>query len=252
VHQLRLLFLQLYKTDAPAVRPDEELAYLAITRPEIDELVEPEVLQQEPGSLIDNLPNVGSPSSTCVNTPNVSRPSSPLHRELSASRSSVLGKRVSQDRDTSRSPGDRPKKSDGFERLREEDHPSEAEHDFEMVDAPEEEKSKPIHQEFAERQSVAMTDPPSSAPSTTADMDIDRLKLKSPEIDQPEEVKTDYAPPPGPPPLPPRPRRASKGTLNAGLKFGKPLTAMYRLTSRSTTRFGRGSNQCAFAAGDRL
>lgn len=222
VHQLRLLFLQLYKTDAPAVRPDEELAYLAITRPEIDEIVEPEETKQEPGSIIDNLPTVGSPSSTCVNTPNVSRPSSPLHRELSASRSSVLGKRVSQDRDTSRSPGDRPKKSDGFERLREEDLSSEAEHDFEMVDAPEEEKSKPIHQEFAESQSAAMTDAPSSAPSTTADMDIDRLKLKSPEIDA-DPIKADYAPPPGPPPLPPRPRRASKGTLNAGLKFGKSL-----------------------------
>nr|KIR50274.1 ubiquitin carboxyl-terminal hydrolase 25/28 [Cryptococcus bacillisporus CA1280] len=40
VRQLRLLFLQLYKTELPAVRPDEELAYLAITRPEIDRMVE--------------------------------------------------------------------------------------------------------------------------------------------------------------------------------------------------------------------
>jgi len=213
VHQLRLLFVQLYKTDAAAVRPDEELAYLAITRPEYDELIEP---VEEPGSLIDNLPTVGSPSSTMVNTPANSQPSSPLRRSPSVSRSSVLGKRVSQDRESA-SPGERPKKSDGFEKLAEVD---DVEHDFEMVDPLGEEKSKPVHHEFAEDISSITTDVPSSAPSTTADMDIDGLKLKSPEVEQQDPMET-FAPPPGPPPLPPRPRRASKGTLDAGLKFGE-------------------------------
>jgi ubiquitin carboxyl-terminal hydrolase 25/28 len=217
VYQLRLLFLQLYKTDAAAVRPDEELAYLAITRPEFDSVIE---AVEEPGSLLDSLPDVGSPSSTMVNTPVNSRPTSPLLRSPSISRSSVLGKRVSQDRESA-SPGERPKKSDGFEKLAEVD---DVEHDFEMVDNTEEEKPKPVHHEFAEDLPSISTDIPSSAPSTTADMDIDGLKLKSPELESQDRIDREtFAPPAGPPPLPPRPRRASKGTLNAGLKFGESL-----------------------------
>ncbi|KAK4683835.1 hypothetical protein P7C73_g6382, partial [Tremellales sp. Uapishka_1] len=62
VRQLRLLFLQLYKSELAAVRPDEELAYLAITRPEIDAVV---VEQPEPVSLpvvptLDTLPTLNS------------------------------------------------------------------------------------------------------------------------------------------------------------------------------------------------
>lgn len=90
VRQLRLLFLQLYKTELPAVRPDEELAYLAITRPEIDSMVEQ---TQEPSTelsastatatdsaqitpnLLDSIPSVPelttlpSPSSTIFASP---------------------------------------------------------------------------------------------------------------------------------------------------------------------------------------
>lgn len=90
VRQLRLLFLQLYKTELPAVRPDEELAYLAITRPEIDSMVEQ---TQEPPTelsastataidsahitpnLLDSIPSVPdlttlpSPSSTIFASP---------------------------------------------------------------------------------------------------------------------------------------------------------------------------------------
>jgi len=124
---------------------------------------------------------------------------------------------VSQDRESA-SPGERPKKSDGFEKLAEVD---DVEHDFEMVDTAEDEKPKPVHQEYSDDLPSISTDIPSSAPSTTADMDIDGLKLKSPEFEQ-NPIEMDFAPPPRPPPLPPRPRRASKGTLNAGLKFGKP------------------------------
>jgi len=217
------LFLQLYKTEGSSVRPDEELAYLAITRPEFDAVIE---TVEEPGSLIDNLPNVGSPASTMVNTPINSRPSSPLRRSPSVSRSSVLGKRISQDRESA-SPGERPKKSDGFEKLAE---VNDVEHDFEMVDNAVDEKEQPVHQEFSDDLPSISTDIPSSAPSTTADMDIDGLKLKSPEFEQQNPIEMDFAPPPGPPPLPPRPRRASKGTLNAGLKFGKSL---HRTQSRA-------------------
>ncbi|KIR55761.1 ubiquitin carboxyl-terminal hydrolase 25/28 [Cryptococcus gattii Ru294] len=86
VRQLRLLFLQLYKTELPAVRPDEELAYLAITRPEIDRMVEQ---TQEPSTelstaidsaqitsnVLDSIPSVPnlttlpSPSSTIFASP---------------------------------------------------------------------------------------------------------------------------------------------------------------------------------------
>jgi ubiquitin carboxyl-terminal hydrolase 25/28 len=204
--------LQLYKTDAPAVRPDEELAYLAITRPEVDQIVEPD--PPVSSSMIDDLPTVGSPSSTCVNTPSNSRPSSPLRRSVSASRSSILGKRISQDRDTSESPGDRPKKSDGFERLREETPPSDP---FEMVERPDDVQATPVQRESTPPSSA--TDA-SSVPSSAIGPDIEGLRLKSPAIESSNPMET-YAPPPGPPPLPPRPRRASKGTLNAGLKFGE-------------------------------
>jgi hypothetical protein len=156
-----------------------------------------------------------------VNTPINSRPSSPLRRSPSVSRSSVLGKRVSQDRESA-SPGERPKKSDAFEKLAEVD---DVEHDFEMVDNAEDEQLKPVHLEFSDDLPSISTDIPSSAPSTTADMDIDGLKLKSPEREQ-NPAEMDFAPPPGPPPLPPRPRRASKGTLNAGLKFGKSFEGL--------------------------
>jgi ubiquitin carboxyl-terminal hydrolase 25/28 len=209
VHQLRRLFLQLYKTEASAVRPDEELAYLAITRPEIDDIVQPE--EPEKSTILDDMPTLASPSSTKVNTPEPSRPSSPMMRQASPSRSSVLGKRESQSRSPYASPGDRPRRSDGFIKLQEAD--AEADSDFQMIDV--DEKSQPIHQEFA--------DPPSSddKPSSTAGMDMESLHLNSPDVEASEPIPPVYQPPPGPPPLPPRPRRDSKGTLNAGLKFGE-------------------------------
>jgi hypothetical protein len=172
------------------------------------------VQPHEPGSVIDNLPTIASPSSTKVNTPEPSRPSSPMHRSASPSRSSILGKRVSQDRESSGSPGDRPRRTEGFEKLKEVEPATDS--DFQMVDD-EQEKTKPVHQEFA-------NDLPSNEePSSTSGMEMENLKLKSPEVEEMDPMTTMYQPPPGPPPLPPRPRRDSKGTLNAGLKFGASI-----------------------------
>ena len=132
VRQLRLLFLQLYKSEQAWVRPDEELAYLAITRPEVDEIVAPK-------TTIDSIPNVASPSasSTRVATPDSSS-LSPLPSAPPSPKHQVLGKRASTDRDFSpRSTEERTRlKSEDFERVEETD---DAEEDsFEMVPRPSE------------------------------------------------------------------------------------------------------------------
>lgn len=190
----------------------------------------------EPGSILDSIPTIASPSSTRVNTPARSRPASPTQRSASPTRSSILGKRASQDRESSNSPKDRPKRSDTFANddlmvLSDSGEAGSGE-DFEMVSKPEE----PRHQDSTiSTTSDTVTVTPAyeelGPPSPTPGMDMESLKLKSPEIEtqnpmdaagQVDANTTVYQPPPGPPPLSPRPRRTSKATLNAGLKFGEP------------------------------
>ncbi|WVW83772.1 hypothetical protein I302_105793 [Kwoniella bestiolae CBS 10118] len=220
VRQLRLLFLQLYKSETSSVRPDEELAYLAITRPEVDAIVEPRTAPQAESpknkfSLDDipDIPDVPSPSSTQVATPISSPDLKPVQVESSTStvtvrddrESSVLGKRASEDRDDSSSPS-----SGGVIRHKSDDQvasPMEVD-DFELV-------SKPG------------IDEPVQADSPSATMDLGHLDLKSPIpeskeefIPQQQEEEVKYASPSVPPPLPPRPQLAKKDTLSSGLRFG--------------------------------
>lgn len=197
VRQLRLLFLQLYKSERSSVRPDEELAYLAITRPEVDKIVEPEATVAP--FTIDSIPDITSPTSTRVNTPevsptipNTSLPGSPLFDTERAS--SILGKRASTDRDdSSRSSTEHTRqKSEGF------DNDSDAQlfdrHDL----APSESGDFDVGH---------------SAESPSAITDLGALKLKSPEVEDPLEATV-------PPPLPPRPVAARRDTLASGLRFG--------------------------------
>ncbi|WRT66247.1 uncharacterized protein IL334_003200 [Kwoniella shivajii] len=236
VRQLRLLFLQLYKSELPSVRPDEELAYLAITRPEVDAIVEPQIAPPPQPSTsrltlddIPDIPDIPSPSSTQVASPITSPVLTPVDNgkphEASSStdredkESSILGKRASEDRD------DSSRSSQEYFR-----HKSEGAHD---VDSPTEMEIDDFE---------LVTKPPPDSPSAT--MDLTHLDLKSPipeskdefienfdipdqaEIEsgngkaplQEEEVK--YDPPSVPPPLPPRPHLAKKDTLSSGLRFG--------------------------------
>ncbi|OCF60484.1 hypothetical protein L486_00117 [Kwoniella mangroviensis CBS 10435] len=228
VRQLRLLFLQLYKSESPSVRPDEELAYLAITRPEVDAIVEPPQPEQASTSKfslddIPDIPDVPSPSSTQVATPISSPELKPAQADSSTStvtaredrESSVLGKRASEDRDDSSSPS-----GGGVTRLKSDEtnthvtSPLEID-DFELVPRPD------THDVEAQ---------PMQPDSPSATMDLGHLDLKSPIpetkeefFQQPgpheqEEVK--YDPPSVPPPLPPRPNLAKKDTLSSGLRFG--------------------------------
>jgi hypothetical protein len=101
--------------------------------------------------------------------------------------------------------------------------------DFEMISKPEE---MPHQNSTLSQVSDTVTVTPAHdelrAPSPTPGMELESLKLKSPEAEtrNPMDIAGEntqvYQPPPGPPPLPPRPRRTSKATLNAGLKFGRP------------------------------
>jgi ubiquitin carboxyl-terminal hydrolase 25/28 len=211
VRQLRLLFLQLYKSDQAAVRPDEELAYLAITRPEVDQIVAPEVPRPVTPTRestiipsLDSIPNIPSPESTQVGTPPQSPTEMDISRPPSPSRSrSVLGKRVSQDREdssSSRSGEERSRlKSDGFEHVQEVESPMEVEGgstgEFEMV-------------ENVERP---------GSPSATNE--IAALRLKSPIVE--ESLGT------VPPPLPPRLAVVRQATLASGLQFGEPSSKLY-------------------------
>lgn len=185
----------------------------------------------EPGSILDSIPTIASPSSTRVNTPSQSRTVSPTQRSVSPTRSSILGKRASQDRESSNSPKDRPKRSDTHnDDLMSISDSGEAGSgdDFEMISKPEEPKHR---SSTLSNVSDTITVTPALEElreiSPSPGMDIESLKLKSPGVENQNPMDaldgntTMYQPPPGPPPLPPRPRRTSKGTLNAGLKFGK-------------------------------
>lgn len=133
---MRLLFLQLYKSTEPSVRPDEELAYLAITRPEVNDIVEPVPDTVKAGRItLDTIPDAASLSDslTQVDPSSPSPPSllgdddvdndkviteSPLVSPTQSTFGrSVLGKRASQDREASPNEGgdDRSRlKSEGF------------------------------------------------------------------------------------------------------------------------------------------
>jgi len=231
VRRLRLLFLQLYKSVDASVRPDEELAYLAITRPEVDRIVEPEVTVIPP---LNSIPTMPSPSSTLVNTPDLSPEaheiSSPISDSQDGERSrSVLGKRASQDRenssgssgDVTRHKGDTALDPAGIDVSMEIDRASD---DYEMV-------AKPDRK---------------SAHSPSNMTDIAGLDLKSPteekELDWTTSVGSVQEPTPshtpplgplivqsGPPPLPPRPPLpARQDTLASGLRFGETILAARR------------------------
>ncbi|WVF71581.1 hypothetical protein IAT40_006389 [Kwoniella sp. CBS 6097] len=252
VRQLRMLFLQLYKSELPSVRPEEELAYLAITRPEIDAIVEPELhaspdatTAPAPSRLtldsIPDIPDVPSPSSTQVATPastpgarNANLPATSALDPRGGEDVSVLGKRASEDRDDSsrsslesthvrhKSEGD---VVEGFEEIDRTQSPMEVDtDDFELIPKPDQ------------------------APSPSATMDLGHLDIKSPApegsgsgvsgtgtdegyftsrarqdtlkppLSGHQEEKFD--PPSVPPPLPPRPHFAKKDTLSSGLRFG--------------------------------
>jgi ubiquitin carboxyl-terminal hydrolase 25/28 len=183
------------------VRPEEELAYLAITRPEVDQIVSPEETQPAAGSILDAIPTIPSPSSTRVNSPELSPtipdtslPGSPRPGFQRAS--SVLGKRASTDRDDSSGSSLEHSrlKSEGFEDLgdvtpKDEDKEQDG---FEFVSG--------------ERQREDVDSP-------LAVTDLEGLKLKSPELEDPVESSV-------PPPLPPRPPMVKKDTLASGLRFG--------------------------------
>jgi ubiquitin carboxyl-terminal hydrolase 25/28 len=198
VRQLRLLFLQLYKSESSSVRPDEELAYLAITRPEIDQIVEPETAPQR--ITLDTIPDIPSASSTRVNSPvasptipTASLPGSPV---FDAEASSVLGKRASTERDdSSRSSGEHTRqKSEGYDDLS----------GAIMLEPP-----------SAKQDTAAGDEMDRPAESPSAITDLGALKLKSPELeDKPKEATV-------PPPLPARPGPPTrKDTLASGLRFG--------------------------------
>ena len=222
VRQLRYLFLQLYKCEGSSVRPEEELAYLAITRPEVDQIVEPEASKS--ATILDSIPDIPditSGSSTRVNTPDISPtipttslPGSPRRPEVVRA-SSVLGKRPSEDRDNSpRSSEDNSRqKSDGFEDLG----------DITPI--------RPGVEDEYELVSEHTLDGRVESPSAATDLGA--LKLKSPEPAAREEQKIveDSSPiemlktgdrneATVPPPLPPRPTVTRKDTLASGLRFG--------------------------------
>ncbi|WWC61766.1 uncharacterized protein I303_104351 [Kwoniella dejecticola CBS 10117] len=249
VRQLRLLFLQLYKSETSSVRPDEELAYLAITRPEVDAIVEPHVEPPAPAQDastskftlddIPDIPDIPSPSSTQVATPVSSPEIKPINSSASTStahkssmstiigdrdwdrESSILGKRASEDRD------DSSRSSEEIVRhINRVGSPTEMEvDDFELVPRPQ-----------ADADIEAQSD---RADSPSATMDLGHLDLKSPvpesknefvssddlhrhetTQEQSREEEAKYEPPSVPPPLPPRPQLAKKDTLNSGLRFG--------------------------------
>lgn len=208
-----------------------ELAYLAITVPQSDQEVNREAqaeIPAEQGSFLDSIPTVVSPSSTRVNTPNPSRPTTPIQQPASPSRSSILGKRASQDRESNGSPKERPKRSDV---VAEDDRMSISEggdniDDFEIVNQP----GETTHRDsiISEPVTVTPADQALEGSRPSPDVEIENLKLKSPVLagqerigETDDEIPSLYPSPSGPPPLPPRPRRMSKAVLEKGLEFGK-------------------------------
>jgi ubiquitin carboxyl-terminal hydrolase 25/28 len=203
VRQLRLLFLQLYESEQSAVRPDEELAYLAITRPEVDAIVEPKITAFPN---LDSIPDIPSPTSTRVATPTPSRPFTPDSPEIvetplnsfdDQSSGSILGKRQSQDRDSfsDTSPAERARlKTDGFN-LDELDK-SHTLDGYEMINA--------------------------ESPSNVTDLaDLSIGQKNPPDLTlAPDEDFIMYDPPSIPPPLPARPHGRRDSTLASGLRFG--------------------------------
>lgn len=201
VRQLRLLFLQLYKSEESAVRPDEELAYLAITRPEVDAIVEPKITAFPN---LDSIPDIPSPTSTRVATPTPSRPFTPDSPEIvetplnsfdDHSSGSILGKRQSQDRDSfsDTSPAERARhKTDGF-----------------GVD---ELDKAPILDGYEVVNAESPTD--------VTDLADLSLGQKNPPDLAPDEDFVMYDPPSIPPPLPVRPNARRDSTLASGLRFG--------------------------------
>ena len=210
VRQLRFLFLQLYKSDFSSVRPEEELAYLAITRPEVDAIVEsPKIQETQPTSLdsipdipdLPNIPDMPSPTSTAIGSPE-STPTVPMSslpgspgrsgRPGGLARSqSVLGKRQSEDQeDLTPSPavGDRT-------RLRSETMESEA-------------AAMEVERENEAEQVEGGEGDDTLVPDTSPVQNMSALQLKSPES------------PAVPPPLPQRPAPQRKDTLASGLRFG--------------------------------
>ena len=245
----------MYKSDQSAVRPDEELAYLAITRPEVDQIVEPEVTSVPP---LDSVPNMPSPSSTRVATPNlsperydVSPPSSPplppmeQHGERS---SSLLGKRASEDRDdSSRSSEDRVRhKGDDFEHVGEQGTSldvDQASEEFEMIENTAERRKSQTPSVATNLADLGLMSPPVNAP-----------ELPTGEASPTDRMSTpphSTIPPPHstiPPPLPPRPAPPTrKDTLASGLRFGE--STRYRIISqtndgsRLAAGLGGGANQ---------
>ncbi|ORY34116.1 hypothetical protein BCR39DRAFT_518545 [Naematelia encephala] len=221
VRQLRLLFLQLYKSDQSSVRPDEELAYLAITRPEVDAIVQPPPARQ-PLDSIPDIPDISSPSSTAVATPyltpsreNISLPSPFTTPRIADSRETVLGKRASEDREIS------PRASDERTRLKTEDYEHVERNDLQV-----ELDTAPDDFEFVQESSTA-DEVSARASSPTAATELADLDLEASSNEHDESMAEGLlleAPPlPNPtvpPPLPLRPAVIRKETLASGLQFG--------------------------------
>ena len=253
------------------MRPDEELAYLAITRPEVDAIVEPAPDTIKPGKVtLDTIPDMPSPTLSSTDIGSI-RGMSPDTTETpeeveqiedaesranalggdaastSADRSgrSILGKRASQDRESSGS------SNDDRHRLKSESRISESE----LVESPFMEtapsfpaldrakldsmgpvstladlhlKSTPSSPSLRDAQ-TERPDPMSSVvegdllgmeeePSTAKP-----IQEPSGKVGQDTDMDEDfvmYEPPSNPPPLPARPIARRASTLASGLKFG--------------------------------
>ncbi|WVQ82427.1 hypothetical protein IAT38_004555 [Cryptococcus sp. DSM 104549] len=258
VRQLRLLFLQLYKSEQTAVRPDEVLAYLAITRPDADDPVPdpapatvtapapPTSRATSPLPPFSSIPDMVPPSPTEIATPEGSPPHQAMdisaaaspetetegRRSRAASSTSVLGKRGNGDRDDkSQSPTE--------DRVR---HKSESsniavspmEVDEDEVLGKENPVEEPVAGAPAEEGGKVVNEGATSelveSPSMETTMEMGHLDLSSippdaepvPSDAAPGETKYDAptVPPPPPPPLPPRPQADRKATLDSGLRVG--------------------------------
>ena len=254
VRELRLLFNQLYESENSSVRPEEALAYLAITRPEIDQVLEPEptIIGGSKRILLDDIPTIPSPSSTRVATPDESpshqdllmssRPSSPVpdaspktpggERNRSEGSMSILGKRASEDRD------DSPRSSVGHVRAR-----SDALEPISQTESPTEDDEQEEEGYFSliPKGSAESADVLEAISSPTPAPDLQALRLEGNDEETKDddsltqfeerhdnesktraEERLEYAPPVSvPPPLPTRPQAARKDTLASGLKFGE-------------------------------
>lgn len=218
VRQLRLLYLQLYKSELPAVRPDEELAYLAITRPEIDQVIEPELVATSSPEPMATIPTTEIPeiaeidldladSATPALIPSLpSSASSPDQSSHDRSSGSVLGKRASEDRDDSA--------VDLGERSR---HRGDSVLSTEGTEVPDQGTDTDLDDDF----DVVPREDPEQSPTEKR---LSQLELKSP-VEETIDPMLTFDPPPGSPPaaLPPPSlarKQTSKDHLSSGLKFG--------------------------------